>query len=293
MIGRRAIVGLSLLCALAFCAFGASSASAATKGVTAFTCAPNVDTKGDFNDEHCDETVTAGTGKFTHVSLPSNPTTVTVTNEKTQNKTSEPGHATLKGVLGGVKSEITCTEVHGHGSLENKLSGEQHSVVFSGKVIYKNCTMPLPTNAGKDRCKVKEPIEFEVTGNSTENGAEMGVLFNPKTPPNFVGLTFEEGPGTKCPVAGKTVNATGNAEATSSQGATAEHGATLEFTKAMTKGVECEKGAGKEKGVCLGGQSAEFSSTVTIKMLSVTGGTPENAISLTTPTGTPLAYKGD
>jgi hypothetical protein len=121
-----------------------------------------------------------------------------------------------------------------------------------------------------------------VTAESTESGAEMGALIRPKAGNTFVGLTFEEGPGTKCPVAGKTVNVTGNAEATSSQGATAEHGATAEFTKAMTKGTECEK-AGKEKGLCLGGQSAEYQSVGTLKMLSVTGGTPENAISATTP----------
>jgi len=40
MTGRRALVGLSLICALAFTAFSAASASAAptTEGTTAYTC---------------------------------------------------------------------------------------------------------------------------------------------------------------------------------------------------------------------------------------------------------------
>ena len=77
MIGRRATVGLSLLCALAFCAFAAQSASAAKAvNTTAFTCVEGA-TK-DFSDAHCDTKVTAGTGQYGHVVIPQGTTTEVV-----------------------------------------------------------------------------------------------------------------------------------------------------------------------------------------------------------------------
>jgi hypothetical protein len=109
----------------------------------------------------------------------------------------------------------------------------------------------------------------------------MGALFSPKEGTTFVGLQFENGPAGGCPVAGKTVFITGSAEGTSSLGAEADHGATMVFTNAMTKGTKC--GTAEQKGLCLGGQPAEYSATATGKMLNTTEGTPENAISATTP----------
>jgi hypothetical protein len=89
MIGRRAVVGLSLLSALLFCAFAAQSASAALKtstNTTGFTCVKGVTEKGDFKDEHCDET-NVGKGAFKHELIPLNTTTeVEFSNEKSQNR---------------------------------------------------------------------------------------------------------------------------------------------------------------------------------------------------------------
>jgi hypothetical protein len=51
MYGRRAVVGLSLLCALVFCAFAAPSAQA-LKGTTITTC-KQVGSGATFQDEHC------------------------------------------------------------------------------------------------------------------------------------------------------------------------------------------------------------------------------------------------
>jgi hypothetical protein len=65
MSGRKAIVGLSLLCALVFCAFGAATASAAG-GSTAFTCVKGA-ASADFEDEHCDKGKVGG--GFGHVEI--------------------------------------------------------------------------------------------------------------------------------------------------------------------------------------------------------------------------------
>jgi hypothetical protein len=279
MTGRRAIAGLSLLCALAFCAIAAPSAFAATEGQTAFTCAPNTEGKGTFKDAHCDEAA-AGNGKFTHKAISENSTGFTLTNAETEEATKKAAHATLKGILGGIASEITCKKVHGHGTLSNHLVGEEHFVEGEGTVDYTECTMPKPVNAeGKERCKVKEPIKFTAVSKTTKN--VMGTLFSPKEGNTFVQIAFENGPGGSCPVAGKEVPVTGSAEATPPGGAAGASSATAVFTKEMTKGANC--GKPEQTGLCLGGQPAEFESTITFRMLMTTEGAPENAITLTTP----------
>jgi hypothetical protein len=151
MIGSKAIAAISLLCALLLCAIGASSAFAATSGTTAFTCVESTTHEGDFEDAHCDKTVTPGTGKFTHKALPTNPTTATSTNAQTANGTKDSSPTVLKGILGGVITEIVCKTRNGHGTLENKLSGEKHSVVGSGTTVLTECTMPKPVNAEGQR----------------------------------------------------------------------------------------------------------------------------------------------
>jgi hypothetical protein len=82
MTGRtRAIAGACLLCALLVSAFAAQSASAVTKGTTAFTCKETG--TGDFKDAHCKEGVSPGTGSFKHVEVAKDTTThITVTDEK-------------------------------------------------------------------------------------------------------------------------------------------------------------------------------------------------------------------
>jgi hypothetical protein len=281
MIGSKAIVAISLLCALLFCAIGASGASAATSGTTAFTCVSNPEVKGDFEDVHCKTPVVAGTGKFTHKAISTNPTGFTVTNAEAEEATKKAAPAVLKGILGGIGAEIVCKKVHAHGTLENKLSLELHSVAGSGTVDYSECTMTKPLDPnGRERCVVEEPIKFEANGVTKEKGKEMGTLFTPKAGTIFVELEFTQGPGGPCPVAGKKVPVTGSAEATDQSGPEGSS-ATAEFTNAMTKGEKCE--TAEQKGICLGGQPAEFSNTITFKMLMTTEGTPENAITVTTP----------
>ncbi|MGB7685592.1 MAG: hypothetical protein WBL45_07380 [Solirubrobacterales bacterium] len=91
MIGRRAIVGLSLLCALTCCALAASSAMA-VQGTTAFTCKPEpkpgAGTKG-FEDEHCTKAVEGTKANWVHEEIkPDTKTEVTATNNETTTKVS-------------------------------------------------------------------------------------------------------------------------------------------------------------------------------------------------------------
>src|SRR5262245_34707505 len=87
---RRSAVGLSLICALVFCALAAQGASAAEgKNTTAYECVKGGGSK-DFSDAHCDNNVGAGKGEYGHVVLPLNEKiTLSITNEKTKNETKE------------------------------------------------------------------------------------------------------------------------------------------------------------------------------------------------------------
>jgi hypothetical protein len=281
MIGSKAIAAISLLCALSFCAIAASSASAATSGTTAFTCVENTTHQGSFEDRHCETPSVPSTGQYTHKAISANPTGFTVSSEEAG--TTGLVHWVLQFILVGVKAELTCTKVHGHGTLENKLSNEKHSVSYSwNSYNLIACKTPKPVTAGGlERCKVVgEELNFEATGTTTENGTAMGILVTPKEGKTFVGISFENGPGGGCPAAGKTVNLTGSAEGT--PGGSAEgHGANLVFTNEMTKGAKCE--TGEQVGLCVGGQPAELANKITFRMLMTTEGAPEGPIALTTP----------
>jgi hypothetical protein len=258
MIGRRAIVGLSLLSALLFCAFAAQSASAAAaKNTTAVTCLEGG--AKDFSDAHCDNAVAPGTGKFGHVAIGLETKKITVTNAKTANNTTEAAPTILKGTVFGVKTEITCKTVSGEGSLTNsEPAAKTHHII----IIIKNCTVNKPALG----CKVKEPIEVNATAAGVEElGAgknEMGLEFKPASGEVFNEITIEG-----CFIAG-TFKTTGTAIGTGTPAPTAKHsGTTNVFTNAMTKET-----------LKLGGNPAEVSSSTTV---NVTGGNP---VALTTTT---------
>jgi hypothetical protein len=265
MIGRRAAVGLSLLCALLVCAFVAQSASAAAAvNTTAFTCVEGGGEK-DFSDAHCDKKVTAGTGKFGHVAIEKGVATeVSVTNEKTKNETKESSATVQKGSIAGVKSEITCNTVTGTGSLTNEEpASKQHQVKGTITAEFSNCTVNKPAGFG---CKVKQPIVVSSNIKGVEGlGAgknEMGLEFSP-TGEHFAQLVIEG-----CIFKG-TFNVDGTAIGTGTPAPTEKYsGATNLFTNAMTKET-----------LKLGGAAAEIESATTVTMKG--GGNP---ISLTTVT---------
>jgi hypothetical protein len=261
---RRTTIGISLICALAFCAFAAQGASAA-EGIntTAFECVKGGGAK-DFSDAHCDKQVTAGTGEFGHVVLTLNTkTSIAITNEKTKNETKEAATTVLKGTIAGLKSEIICKTVTGTGSLTNEEpTSKVHRVKGIVEAKFTSCTAPKPAFG----CKVKEPISVSSNVEGVEGlGAgknEMGLEFKP-TGEHFASVTLEG-----CFIAG-TFNTDGTAVATSNTSSTGKFtGATSVFTAAMTKET-----------LKLAGNPAEVESTTTVSKAG--GGNP---IALTTVT---------
>lgn len=263
MIGRRAAVGLSVLCALLICAFVAQSASAAAgKNTTAFTCVEGGGAK-DFSDAHCDTNVGEGKGKFGHVVVPlKEKITIAITNAKTKNSTTESTNTVLKGTVFGVKTEIVCKTVEGSGTLTNEEpSAKVHTVKGTVEAKFSSCTVAKPALG----CKVKEPITVSSNVEGVEElGAgknEMGLEFKP-TGAHFASVVIEG-----CFIAG-TYNTDGTAIATSNTSNTGKFsGATSVFTGAMTKET-----------LKLSGNPAEVESTTTV---TKSGGNP---ISLTTVT---------
>jgi hypothetical protein len=271
MIGRRTVVGLALLSALLVCAFAAQSASAvAAKNTTAVTCVEGG--AKDFSDAHCDNAVTAGTGKFGHVAIENGKaTTISVTNAKTANSTTEAAPTVLKGTVFGVKNEITCKTVTGEGTLTNEEVGKEHKVKGTVTANFTSCTVNKPAIG----CKVKEPITVksntegveELQGakekEKGEKGTEMGLEFKPTS-----GEVFNEVVIEGCFIAG-TYKTTGTAIGTGTGSPSAKFsGATNVFTNAMTKET-----------LKLAGNPAEVSSSTTVTMSG--GGNP---VALTTTT---------
>lgn len=168
MNGRRAVIGLCMLCALAFSAFAAQGAAAASNGTTAFTC---VKGKGTLRGEHCLTTGTAA-AEYGHVEIAENTTTeLTGGNEKTKNETTESAPSILKETIGGVELELKATTVSGTGTMENKkdpVTGE-HYAEGSGTIVYSNVEVVKP--AGKE-CEVFTDEEFPVGSGKFIEGAK-------------------------------------------------------------------------------------------------------------------------
>lgn len=262
MIGRKTVLGLSLLSALALCAFMAQGASAAwetAKHTTIFTCVEG-GTK-DFKDAHCKESVTAGTGKFGHVEIAAGkPTKVTVSNETTAGAR-EP--AVLTGSLFGATVKVTCQKV-ANGAAENVLENKQtetegkitHDVVGKSSVVFTECKV----EGNGATCKVKEPVKTDTNVAAQEEPTTGNMAFN-FTPlvegTAYATLEFEGG----CLITKTEVK--GSARGT-------PEGATINF-KAEDESLTAFGGA------------ATFTGKFTVKMAEEVG-VPENPISVTTVT---------
>jgi hypothetical protein len=272
MTGRRAAAGLSLLCALAFCALAAPEAPAA--GTTAFTCEQGGGAL-DFSDAHCDSKVANGTGKYGHVMVMEKlGTSVVTSNEKTKEETLAETPVFLLGVVDSWAVTIECTKLSGSGIYTNitdtskimQNEGTKINIKLSG------CTVKKP----EKNCNVKQPIEINATTITVENlGAkkdEMGVEFKPSGE-HFAVLEFEK--GIECKVSGDNAFLDGTAIATGKRGSSSSvtsSGATLLFTAAMTKET-----------LKLAGSAAELDSTITMRREAM-GGVEQNPLVLTTTT---------
>jgi len=229
MIGRRAMIGLALLCALVFCALGATSASAV--GTTAFTCVETKAKEGDFTDAHCGNQVKTGEGLFAHTAIePNKETKISLSNEKTASETKAAQPFDFAGTLSGLKIEFSCTTVKGAGTLVNE-EPEAKVMRTTGDAVIEasKCTVKLPA-----KCTVKEPFTWDTHFKTYENGAEMGIEFTPKNEKQF---GFWELQGSECSLKGKSTAIEGSFKGTVG-GTTEGKGATIGFTAASTTGLK-------------------------------------------------------
>jgi hypothetical protein len=189
MIGRKAIVGLALLCSLAFCALAAQGAAAAGHGQTAFTCAKVIG-GADHTDAHCDNT---GPGEWGHVAF-TGPTKITLTNEATAEKTTaaQPAHLFVSELHGVKEVEVNCTTVSGTGEAENSEAEGIMKASGSGTIEFTGCTANHSCTVTVKATPVKAEL---VEGLSPGEG--MGLKFVPKTGTQFTTLTFT---GSACPL---------------------------------------------------------------------------------------------
>ncbi len=240
MIVRRAAVGLSLLCALVFCAVAASSASAVVKGTTAFTCAPVTPGTGHFTDAHCD---TEGTGSFEHVAIGEGVEKIyEITNSGTKNSTTEATPFVFKGVI-GIPLEISCNTLTGSATMTNRIEGgKMENVGTNVFAKLTNCTVLKPVG----KCVVKEiatvagvtttsrtEITYETdTGAIVKNTMDLELKANAGA--ELFSITLE---GSECPFKGGSIIIKGSAIATGARGsteATSSSGATFVLTHEMT-----------------------------------------------------------
>jgi hypothetical protein len=275
MRGRRAVVGLCLLCAVACGALAVAPNAMALKGTTAFTCRPETKptetTKG-FEDEHCTKAVTGTKAIWVHEEIkPGTNTQVISSNTETQGKLVYPK---LKSLIGGVEFEL---EAGGFQSCINKTSvenkengakqmeaagegcGEFYNVIVKkpAKCTVKNGTVSLPEK-GEGKTVVKE----------VEGKSEMyGEALPPVATKVFAEFTFE---GAECALKGTTVKVTGTARANVTTEEGKLDGPTVRLTTAETG-----------KTLKVGAQKAEAEGTATVRMLP-TIGQEENPIVVTT-----------
>ena len=269
MIGRRTVIGLSLLSALLFSAFAVQSASAAiSANTTMFTCVDTGEAKtGDFTDAHCDTEGEKGKSQYAHVSISNGSTTKLQATNKTTGV--ETVATVLKSKVGLVSTEITCNTVESN--TENSLAHNEelngkHTITGLAELKFTNCSVQKPA-----KCDVVEPIVAKVEMNGvdklgageTEMGLEIKGIGAEET---FTEMTFTEA---ECTLKGTTVKLKGSAIGTGKVAQGKKHaGATMVFSP--------ENGMQKLK---FGTSEATVTSTVT-----VTNATSKTPISPTTTT---------
>ncbi len=255
----RGLIGLSLLCALVFCAFAAPSAMA-VKGTTTYTCVKVAETGG-FNDEHCSEANGAGKGKWTHEPIPvGSETKITGTNQKTASSTTSAALALFRfEFLGTAELEFHCAAVHStatstNETVENAAKEKYMRNRAAGvNVVFSECTM---TNMlAEMKCKLSGG-KVEIKGASSET-KENGMEVEFKPPESGTLLEFKlEGCSQKGFNLSYVVTGTFNA---------IPEGATLVTTEASTKGLK------------FGGKAGSLTTKLTQRM-----GESENPIATTT-----------
>ncbi len=247
----KTFVGLCILCALAFSAFVAQGASAATKGTTAFTCR-KTGPGGGFTKAHC-KASDAGSGEYSHVAVAEGTTTEIVgTNTATGG---EKAAILLKNTQAGISYQVQAKNLEGTGWVTNAkdpVTGE-HYVHGEMKVQLKELTVTEPVGKG---CKIKEGTINSKQLRATTKGQEMSLKFEPAEGTVLAEYSVEgcsvsalngayEVTGTiACPVDGATVTCTH--AATTEQGTLHERGQNSGIEGSMTLSAKDPNEGGSE-----------------------------------------------
>jgi hypothetical protein len=255
MIGRRAVIGLSLLCALAFSAISATGAMAETKTTTAFECVPAEGGAG-FSKEHCAAADAVSTGaKFKHKEIAVGAfKSVEGTNAKTASETTASTQAVLKATIGGLKAIFTAGTVTATGEMENFENPVSKAMDIKGRDIVITFTKVVLAGALStvEGCEVLngQIITEKLVATSQVNTMEGE--FSAEAPGStLLAKIFLK--NCKTPELNtKPQEVTGTAHAIGD-------GATLETTEASTAGLK------------VAGQPATLTSRVTMRLL---GGNP-------------------
>ena len=263
MKGLRASIGLSVLCALVFCAFAAPSAGA-LKGTTAYECKPAKEGATGFTDEHCTKEAEKGKASFEHVLIPNGSTSVTITNHETE-KTFPV--VRMKVTVAGVVVELQAKKATSCGTtaVENVVNAKkQMEVAGKGCVEFSEVTVVKPA-----KCKVKEPISANIFGSTELEEVEKKPVggtgyFGSGKEGSFTTIIFL---GSECSLEGPTFIVNGSVHANMPFEEGREDGPTLRFNTAQT-----------EKTLIFGGWKAAFEATLTSR--SATG--EKNPVSVTT-----------
>jgi hypothetical protein len=208
MNGRKTVIGLAVLCALAISAFAASSASANT----AFLCSKSAEVK-DKVGAHCLDI--PGTKEWGHVKIEKNvKTTITGTNANTAEETKTARSSKLRGTAAGVETEVICTTVSGNGSMENKEEGATMWAEGTGTINYSGCSVSKPAGKG---CVVTGGVVNTKELKATTKGLTNQLLFTPASGTEFASVTISS-----CSVAGlnNTFPVTGEIKGTTEGGTT-------------------------------------------------------------------------
>jgi hypothetical protein len=201
MIGRKSILGLSLLSALALFAFAAQGAMAKTftniETTKGYKCVHSV-LAHEFIDSACNSyELGSGTG-WSHKTF-TGAIGINITNTMTE----ETSPATLEATVFGVTAKLTASTVTGSGTIENTESGVKGEVT----VNYTGVTVDSPSG-----CEVEEPLVVNAKFHGVEDEeGHMGLKFEPAEGTTFIEIPFT---GEGCALNGNTFKVTGNAVAT-------------------------------------------------------------------------------
>jgi hypothetical protein len=211
MNGRKATIGLCMLCALAFSAFAAQSASAV--GTTGFTCKRKAVVGGvGFSAPHCKAADAVGSGaEYEHVVVPQS-TTTKVTGKNTATGGEKVTWSAVSTVF-GTTIELQAKTLTGEGLMTNAVDGSEHYAHGEGTGTFSEVSVVKPAN-----CEVKTDVP------STKEKGETGVIhtepLKATTKGQGDGLKFEPQAGTalatfwmvgaSCPLANSTFTTTGS-----------------------------------------------------------------------------------